>query len=146
VPIIDACAKYTLKPAEFKEGLPYWGGQAIVAGHQHGGAIKAFDVQGHEAWVWKHDKPMVSSTLSTAGDLVFAGEPTGEFDAFDAHTGELLWRYRTGSGIHSSPVTYSVNGKQYIAVPAGWGGWLKGFAPNLIGAPRGDALFVFALP
>jgi alcohol dehydrogenase (cytochrome c) len=146
VPIIDACAKYTLKPAEFREGLPYWGGQAIVAGHQHGGAIKAFDVQGHEAWVWKHDKPMVSSTLSTAGDLVFAGEPTGEFDAFDAHTGELLWRYRTGSGIHSSPVTYSVNGKQYIAVPAGWGGWLKGFAPNLIGAPRGDALFVFALP
>ena len=146
VPIIDACANYMLKPAEFREGMPYWGGQAIVAGHQHGGAVKAFDLQGREVWAWTHNKPMVSSVLSTAGDVVFAGQPTGEFDAFDAHTGKLLWQYRTGSGIHSSPVTYSVKGKQYIAVPAGWGGWLKGFAPDLIGAPRGDALFVFALP
>jgi alcohol dehydrogenase (cytochrome c) len=39
-----------------------------------------------------------------------------------------------------------VNGKQYIAVPSGWGGWMKGYAPELYGASRGNALFVFALP
>ncbi len=88
---------------------------------------------------------MLGSLLVTAGDLVFAGEPTGEFDAFDARTGELLWQFQTGSGIHGSPVTYSVAGKQYVAVPSGWGGWLEGYAPELYGAPRGNALFVFAL-
>nr|WP_083448372.1 PQQ-dependent dehydrogenase, methanol/ethanol family [Nitrospira moscoviensis] len=146
-PVIDACATFKLVPGTFREGLPYWGGEVTTAGHQHGGAIKAYDPStGREVWSWKHDKPMVSSVLATAGDLVFAGAPTGEFLAFDGRTGKLLWRYATGSGIHSSPVAYSVNGKQYIAVPAGWGGWLKGFAPGLLGAPRGDALFVFALP
>jgi alcohol dehydrogenase (cytochrome c) len=58
----------------------------------------------------------------------------------------LLWEFQTGNGIHSNPITYSVNGKQYIAVPSGWGGWLEGFAPELYGAPRGTALVVFSLP
>jgi alcohol dehydrogenase (cytochrome c) len=89
---------------------------------------------------------MLSSLLATAGDLVFAGEPSGEFDAFDARTGELLWQFQTGNGIHGSPMTYSVKGKQFVAVPTGWGGWIKGFAPELYGAPRGHALVVFALP
>jgi alcohol dehydrogenase (cytochrome c) len=43
-------------------------------------------------------------------------------------------------------VSYSLKGKQYIAVPVGWGGWVKGFAPGALGVPRGDALIVFALP
>ncbi|MFL5415026.1 MAG: PQQ-dependent dehydrogenase, methanol/ethanol family, partial [Myxococcales bacterium] len=80
------------------------------------------------------------------GDVVFTGEPTGEFDAFDARTGELLWQFRTGSGIHASPITYSVKGVQYVAVFTGWGGWMKGFAPELYGGSRGSALFAFALP
>jgi alcohol dehydrogenase (cytochrome c) len=144
-PIIDACATFKLIPGEFREGMPYWGGE--IHAHPVGGYVKAYNPSnGQEVWSWKNDQPMVSSVLVTAGDVVFAGEPTGEFNALDARTGELLWQYRMGSGIHSSPVTYSVNGKQYVAVPAGWGGWIKGFAPNLIGAPRGDALFVFALP
>ena len=144
-PVIDACAMFKLIPGEFREGMPYWGGE--IHANPLGGYVKAYDPSsGQEVWSWRNDKPMVSSVLVTAGDVVFAGEPTGEFNAFDAHTGKLLWQYQTGSGIHSSPVTYSVNGKQYVAVPAGWGGWIKGFAPNLIGAPRGDALFVFAVP
>ncbi len=48
--------------------------------------------------------------------------------------------------MHSSPTTYSVDGKQYIAMPAGWGGWVKGFAPGTLGVPRGDALLAYALP
>ena len=77
---------------------------------------------------------------------MFAGAPTGELLAFDARNGRLLWRYQTGSGIHANPITYSVRGIQYVAVPSGWGGWLKGFAPELLGASRGSALFAFALP
>ena len=147
-PIIDACAVYKLKPVEFREGLPYWGGEAEVpADGSTAGYVKAFDPEsGKEVWAWKNEKPMVSSVLATAGDLVFAGEPTGEFNAFDARTGELLWQFQTGSGLHGNAVTYSVNGKQYVAVPAGWGGWVKGFAPDMLGAPRGSALISFALP
>ena len=66
--------------------------------------------------------------------------------ALDARSGASLWQFQTGSGIHGSAIAYSVAGKQYIAVPSGWGGWAKGFAPELFGAPRGNALFVFALP
>jgi alcohol dehydrogenase (cytochrome c) len=114
--------------------------------HEQWGYLKAFDpATGREVWSWKAGHPMLSSVLVTEGDIVFAGEPTGEFNAFNARTGELLWQFQTGSGIHGSPVSYSVNGKQYVAVPSGWGGWVKGFAPELYGAPRGGALFVFAL-
>lgn len=106
------------------------------------------DGSGHHREVWAHEfpHPVVASTLSTAGGLVFAGESTGEFDALDAKTGELLWQVQTGSGIHSSPITYSVGGKQYVAVASGWGGWMKGFAPELYGETRGSALLVFELP
>lgn len=146
IPVIEACATYTLRPMEFREGMPYWGGTASVQGHPHTGAVKAYDASGREVWSWQSGKPMVGSVLATAGDLIFTGAPTGEFLAFDAKTGELLWQYQTGSGIHSSPIAYSVKGRQYIAVPVGWGGWIKGFAPDMIGAPRGDALFAFSLP
>ncbi|HEX6928492.1 MAG TPA: PQQ-dependent dehydrogenase, methanol/ethanol family [Gammaproteobacteria bacterium] len=146
-PVIDGCATFTLVSGEFRESLPYWGGTVDIHGHAQKGALKAFDpATGEEVWSWENDIPMVASVLATGGGLVFTGEPTGEFNAYDARTGELLWQYQTGSGIHSNPVTYSIDGRQYVAVPSGWGGWIKGYAPTMLGAPRGDALFVFALP
>ena len=147
VPVIEACADFKLIPHEFKEGMSYWGGEANVMGKPQAGYVKAFDpMTGREVWSWKGQHPMVASVLSTAGGVVFTGEPNGMVDAFDARTGELLWQFQTGSGIHSNPVSYSVNGKQYIAVPSGWGGWLEGFAPEMYGASRGSALYVFSLP
>ena len=86
------------------------------------------------------------TVLATGGDLVFAGEPSGEFIALDARTGELLWQFQCGSGHHSSPTTYMVDGRQYVAVPVGWGGWAEGFLPGMLGAGHGSALIVFALP
>jgi alcohol dehydrogenase (cytochrome c) len=146
VPIIESCANFRVEPVEFKEGLPYYGGEANTH-PDHWGSVKAFDPRtGEEVWAWRNDKPMVASVLATAGDLVFAGEPTGEFNAYHARTGELLWQHQTGSGHHSSPTSYGIDGKQYIAVPVGWGGWVKGFAPGALGVPRGDSLVVFALP
>ncbi len=111
------------------------------------GYVSAVDAAtGEEVWRWQAGRPMCASVLTTAGNLVFAGEPTGEFNAFNARTGEHLWQFQCGSGHRSSPITYSVDGRQYVAVPVGWGGWIEGFAAGFMGQPRGDALFVFALP
>jgi alcohol dehydrogenase (cytochrome c) len=145
-PVVEVCGTYKLKPTKFAESMPYWGGEVELDKEQWG-HVKAFDpATGREVWSWRGEHPMVASLLSTAGDLVFAGEPNGNFNAFHARTGELLWQFNTGSGIHSNSVTYSVNGKQYVAVPTGWGGWVEGYAPEMYGAPRGNALIVFALP
>jgi alcohol dehydrogenase (cytochrome c) len=147
VPMIEACATFKTDLTPFKEGMPYHGGHADVGRHEQIGYIKAINPgTGAEVWSWRSEHPMVGSLLTTAGGLVFAGAPTGELLAFAARSGRLLWRYQTGSGIRGNPVTYSVNGTQYVAVPSGWGGWVKGFAPELLGASRGSALFAFALP
>jgi alcohol dehydrogenase (cytochrome c) len=147
VPVVEQCGIFKTAPTEFRESLPYWGGDVQLRTDRQWGEVKAIEpLSGREVWSWRSPHPMVASLLATAGDLVFAGEPTGEFSGFDARTGEKLWSFQTGSGIHSSPVTYSVDGRQYVAVHSGWGGWIKGFAPELYGAPRGDALVAFALP
>lgn len=146
--MIDLCGTYKLIDTPFEEGMGYWGGDFIAAPEDaKGGYVEAFDpATGHLMWSTKFPFPMVASMLATAGGLVFAGEPNGDFNALDARSGQILRKFKTGSGIHSNPIAYSVRGKQYIAVPTGWGGWLKGFAVDTFGASRGSALVVFALP
>lgn len=146
VPVQDVGATATRRRREFKESIPYWGAGVQVDLEDMAGSISAFDANGDEKWRWRNDLPMCASVLATAGDLVFAGEPSGEFNAIDARSGELLWQFQCGSGHHSSPTTYSIDGRQYIAVPVGWGGWAEGFLPGMLGAGHGSALIVFALP
>jgi alcohol dehydrogenase (cytochrome c) len=147
VPVQDVGAEVTLRRRDFKESIPYWGAGVVVDSTDMAGSVSAFDPRtGREVWRWRNEVPMCASVLATGGDLVFAGEPTGEFNAYNARTGELLWQFQTGSGHHSSPTTYSVGGRQYVAVPVGWGAWVEGFVPAMLGAPKGDALFAFALP
>ena len=78
--------------------------------------------------------------------LVFGGEPSGRFNALNAETGDQLWQFQCGSGHHSSPSTYSVDGRQFVVVPTGWGGWVEGFLPQMLAARAGSAVFAFALP
>ena len=146
VPVADVGATATRRRREFRESIPYWGAGVAVDTEDMAGSISAFDSNGTEKWRYRKEMPMTSSVLSTAGDLVFAGEPTGEFNALDAETGEVLWRFQCGSGHHSSPSTYSIDGRQYVAVPTGLGAWTEGFLPGMLGARAGSALFVFALP
>jgi alcohol dehydrogenase (cytochrome c) len=146
VPVQDTGATATRWRREFKESIPYWGAGVQVDIEDMAGSISAFDANGEERWRWRNELPMCASVLATGGDLVFAGEPSGEFNALDARTGELLWQFQCGSGHHSSPTTYSMDGRQYIAVPVGWGGWAEGFLPGMLGAGHGSALLVFALP
>jgi alcohol dehydrogenase (cytochrome c) len=146
VPVQDTGATATRRRREFKESIPYWGAGVQVDIEDMAGSISAFDANGEEKWRWRNELPMCASVLATGGDLVFAGEPSGEFNALDARTGELLWQFQCGSGHHSSPTTYMVDGRQYVAVPVGWGGWAEGFLPGMLGAGHGSALIVFALP
>jgi alcohol dehydrogenase (cytochrome c) len=146
-PVQDIGATATRRRREFKESIPYWGAGVAVDGEDIAGSISAFDPKtGRETWRWRHEQPMCGSVLTTAGNLVFAGEPSGKYNALNAETGELLWQFQCGSGHHNNPTTYSVDGRQYIAVPAGWGGWIEGFLPAMLAARAGSALFAFALP
>ncbi|MEJ2870578.1 PQQ-dependent dehydrogenase, methanol/ethanol family [Actinomycetospora sp. OC33-EN08] len=147
IPVQEVGATATRRRREFKESIPYWGAGVAVDLDDHYGFVSAVDpTTGEEKWRWNHEYPMCASNITTAGGLVFQGTPSGEFVALDAETGEKLWQFQCGSGHHSSPTVYSVDGRQYIAVPTGWGGWVEGFLPGLLGAAAGDALFCFALP
>jgi alcohol dehydrogenase (cytochrome c) len=146
VPVQDVGATATRRRREFKESIPYWGAGVQVDIEDMTGSVSAFDATGEEKWRWRNELPMCASVLATGGDLVFAGEPSGEFNALDARTGNQLWQFQCGSGHHSSPTTYVVDGRQYIAVAVGWGAWAEGFLPGMLGAGHGSALIAFALP
>jgi PQQ-dependent dehydrogenase (methanol/ethanol family) len=84
------------------------------------GTLSAINVNtGKIEWQYHSDYPMLGGVLTTGGNLVFAGEFNGDFDAFNATTGQKLWHFQMGSGVTATPVTYSVNGRQYVAVAAG---------------------------
>ena len=93
---------------------------------------------------------VLASVLATAGDVVFSGDPEGYFFALDARTGKRLWSFQTGAGHRGSSITYSVNGRQYVATPTGWGSIVGGahqaFWPDRPAPRDGSALVVFALP
>lgn len=87
------------------------------------GWLEAWDpVAGKVAFKVPHDTPWNGGVLATAGNLVFQGLATGGFEAYDAHTGKRLYHFDAHSGIVAPPVSYAVNGRQYIAVEVGWGG------------------------
>lgn len=103
------------------------------------GTFSAIDpATGRLAWQYKSALPVMSGALATAGGLVFAGESTGDFLAFDATSGDRVWRFATGAGVNAPPVTYRAGGRQFVAVAAG------GHA--LFNFPLGDAVIAFALP
>ena len=107
-------------------GTPYVGTNVkMYAGPGgHRGLFDAWDPVGqHVVWSIKEDLPVWSGALVTAGDVAFYGTMDGWFKAVDARTGKELWKFKTGSGIISQPMTYSYKGKQYIAVLSGVGGW-----------------------
>ena len=112
--------------------------------------LAAFDpVSGKQQWSAQAATWLLASVLATAGDLVFTGDPDGNFFALDAQTGKRLWSFPTGDGHRGSAITYSIGGRQYIATPTGWGSLIgQAHAALWQGPPPrpGSALFVFALP
>jgi len=95
------------------------------------GKLIAWDpVNQSERWSVEEEIATNGGVLSTAGNLVFQGQGNGEFAAFTADTGKKAWSIDTGSAIESIPVTYTVNGEQYVLVPVGWGSGSRLFAPS----------------
>ncbi|HJT06630.1 MAG TPA: methanol/ethanol family PQQ-dependent dehydrogenase, partial [Stellaceae bacterium] len=119
---------YKAIPAEYKAGDWYLGMDLSdlwewPKGDEPRGYLKAIDPLTAKAkWQAPSTLPRFSGVLSTAGGVVFSGQLTGEFEAFDADTGKKLWQFKTGSGIEGQPVTWETDGRQYVAVSSGIGG------------------------
>ena len=127
------------------EASPYPGGKLWlggafknVPGEEQAGNVTAVNIDtGKIAWQAKTEQPMIGGALATAGNLVFAGEGNGWFKAYDAMNGKMLWKYQCGAGVNAPAVSYTVKGKQYIAVAAG--------GNTQLDFKRGNSVFVFAL-
>ena len=154
-PTIELCMDVTAQRQEPIEGRFFAGGSAAVnlpPGRETFSHIDAYDpLTGERKWSYPYRFVLLSSMLATAGDLVFTGNPEGFFFALDAVTGEELWRFQTGAGLRSSAVTYAVDGRQYVAVPSGWGSIVGPMTAALFPGEgekwrHGSALVVFALP
>ena len=150
---IEWCETLTVVPQEPREGAPFFAGVFTLAPAEKGesgGHLSAYDpVSGKRHWIYRSKYPLLASQLATAGDLLFTGDALGRFFALDTQSGEEVWSFRTGSGHRGSPVTYAVNGKQYIAVPVGWGSALAGLMtqiwPEAADFPNASTMYVFAL-
>jgi len=154
VPMLELCNDLYAMPSEPLEGRFHANGNILLTlppGRSTFSHLDAWDPgTGKRIWSYPYKYVLLASVLSTAGDLVFTGTPEGEFFAVDAHTGTKLWSYQTGAGHRGSTVTYSVDGRQYIAVTTGWqqtaaGQFVSGAFPDA-NFRLGSTLIVFALP
>jgi alcohol dehydrogenase (cytochrome c) len=152
IPVIESCntmINQEVKPGDYKPREFFTGGgpkqhQPIT------GSITAIDVTtGKVAAKHETTYPLLGGMLATAGGLVFTALPAGEIVALDAKTLEELWRFETGAGINAPPMTFAVDGKQYVAVMVGLGGaWPKWFVDSTKGLEKlapSSMLYVFSL-
>lgn len=170
IPHNNLCMDYEGIEANYIAGTPYVGVNAKYYAGPGGnrGFFTAWDpVNNKPAWQLKENFPLWSGALATAGDVVFYGTMEGWFKALDAKTGNLLWQFKTGSGIIGQPMTYrGPDGKQYVAILSGIGGWAgsivsgdldtqddaagNGWGVAMRDLPdvttKGGTLYVFALP
>jgi lanthanide-dependent methanol dehydrogenase len=170
LPHNNLCMDVEEVTANYIAGTPYLGANVRMykGPGGHGGEFTAWDpVEGKAVWKLKEEFPVWSGALASAGDLVFYGTLDGKFKAIDAYTGKTLWSFTTQSGIIGQPVTYrGPDGKQYVAVFDGVGGWAGAVVAGLLDprdssaalgfvnatkdlqgrVPRGGTLYVFALP
>lgn len=169
IPAHNTCMDYMGTAVNYIAGTPYLGASVRMypgpGGYQ--GEFMAWDVE-HAKKVWsikEKDFPVYSGVLSTGGDLAFYGTMDGWFRAVDDRSGKILWQFKTASGIIGNPMTFTgPDGKQYIAIYSGIGGWMGAVAlpsvstddpyaalgtvsamRNLKGvSPPGDLLYVFS--
>ncbi|MBT9246013.1 PQQ-dependent methanol/ethanol family dehydrogenase (plasmid) [Gemmobacter fulvus] len=117
----------------------------------HIGTLRAYDpATGEKKWEHKEEFPLWAGVLATAGDVVFTGTSDGFVKAFHSETGEVLWEFQTGSGIISQPVTWELDGKQYLGIASGYGGavplWGGDMATLTTQVSQGGSFWVFEIP
>ena len=170
IPFNNLCYEMQGTQANYIAGTPYVGANVHMYAGPGGkrGGFEAWDpVNGKAVWKVVEEFPTWSGALVTAGDVVFYGTMDGWFKALDARNGNLLWQFKVGSGIIGQPISYrGPDGKQYIAILSGVGGWsgavvagglntqdgtaALGFVNAMTDLPKyttqGGMLYVFALP
>jgi alcohol dehydrogenase (cytochrome c) len=154
LPTMNLCMDMEGIQAEYKRGQFYLGvnfdlGKIGAGGH--GGGVKAWDpVKQTTVWFNKDPLPYSGGILTTAGGLAFHGDIQGWFKALDTKTGKTLWKFQTGSGVTAAPMTYVLDGKQYLAVVSGRTLSIPAFFGALgekmvAASPEGGTMYVFAL-
>jgi alcohol dehydrogenase (cytochrome c) len=155
----NLCTELTGEPVKYVQGERYMGVAKnvlkMVAGADHIGELQAWDLDtGKKVWTTNLPSFNWGPLLATGGGLLFAGGTNDRmFRAFDAKTGKILWEFPTGSGVAAVPVSFQVDGKQYVAVQSGWGVdpakmqarmnlIFPGQYPEV---PQGGAIWVFAV-
>jgi alcohol dehydrogenase (cytochrome c) len=153
IPANEVCTSTTATSEGPVEGRRYFNGDTggtLPPNRTTYSHLDAWDpVSGKRLWSYPYRYVLLASVLATAGDLVFTGDPEGEFFALNARSGEKLWRYQTGAGHRGSAVSYSVSGRQYIATGTGWGSVVGASFAALFPEQTfrlGSTLVVFALP
>jgi glucose dehydrogenase len=127
IPHINLCQDMGISNANYIAGTPFVGADVKMYAGPGGnrGVFTAWDpVAQRKVFEIKEDLPLWSPALATGGGLVFYGTMDGWFKAIDARDGKLLWQFKTASGIIGQPISYrGPDGRQYIAVASGVGGW-----------------------
>jgi PQQ-dependent dehydrogenase (methanol/ethanol family) len=112
---------YHVESSPYPDGKLWLGGAfKVIPTEEQWGNVTAVNYNtGKIRWKVKTEQPMIGGILATAGGLVFTGEGNGQFKAYDAETGSVLWNFQAGAGVNAPPASYTVDGKQYIVVAAG---------------------------
>ncbi|WP_448187354.1 PQQ-dependent methanol/ethanol family dehydrogenase [Azospirillum sp. sgz301742] len=141
------------EPIAYKKGAAYLGAGFTIKPlyNDYIGALRAIDPKtGKIVWEYKNPAPLWGGVLTTAGNLVFTGTPEGFLKAFDAKSGKEVWKFQTGSGVVGCPITWEMDGEQYVAVASGWGGavplWGGDVAKLVKDINQGGSMWVFKLP
>ncbi len=157
LPTVEFCSNTSVNPLD--PGTIYTGGgratfDRVPVADSDGniGQVRAVSMEDQsDMWMYRQRAPITSSTLPTAGGVVFVGTLDRKFMAFDDETGDVLWTSgKLSNSLESFPVTYTANGKQYVAIVANWAsglGRLQSLTPEVKLPPNNPAaLYVFALP